>query len=177
MTDWLTPVSWGRSGRTCAWWRTRWGTPRRRARAARSTGTSVANCIKIGLPWKSILRDYFQENMTSRRPFLILRISFLGRPNFIQFIPVFLKVLLSFCQVSRTFSEMQSKSGSGREPVGKLELCFCNELSQDFGAKKSILLLYTWNLKIDFFCSKIRRQVMKYLRIYSIGRLVVKMVL
>ena len=42
------------------------------------------NCIKIGLPGKSILRDYFQENMTSRRPFLLLRISFMGRPIFIQ---------------------------------------------------------------------------------------------
>ena len=29
---------------------------------------------KIGLPGKLILRDYFQENMTSRRPFLFLRI-------------------------------------------------------------------------------------------------------
>ena len=45
------------------------------------------NCIKIGLPGKSILRDYFQENMTSRRPFLLLRISFPGRPIFIQFVP------------------------------------------------------------------------------------------
>ena len=35
------------------------------------------NCIKIGLPGKLILRDYFQEN---RRPFLLLRISFPGRP-------------------------------------------------------------------------------------------------
>ena len=26
------------------------------------------NCIKIGLPGKSILKDYFQENRTSRRP-------------------------------------------------------------------------------------------------------------
>ena len=26
------------------------------------------NCIKMGLPRKLILRDYFQENMTSRRP-------------------------------------------------------------------------------------------------------------
>ena len=32
------------------------------------------NCIKIGLPGKSIFRDYFQENITSRRPFLLLRI-------------------------------------------------------------------------------------------------------
>ena len=39
---------------------------------------------KIGLPGKSILGDYFQENMTSRRPFLLLRISFPGRPIFIQ---------------------------------------------------------------------------------------------
>ena len=46
-----------------------------------------ANCIKIGLPGKSILGYYFQENMTSRRPFLLLRISFPGRPIFIQFIP------------------------------------------------------------------------------------------
>ena len=45
------------------------------------------NCIKIGLPGKSILRDYYQENMTSRRPFLFLRISFPGRPVFIEFIP------------------------------------------------------------------------------------------
>ena len=45
------------------------------------------NCIKIGLTGKSILRDYFQENMTSRRPFLLLRIRFPGRPVFIQFVP------------------------------------------------------------------------------------------
>ena len=45
------------------------------------------NCIKIGLPGKSILGDYFQENSTSRRPFLLLRISFAGRPIFIQFVP------------------------------------------------------------------------------------------
>ena len=38
------------------------------------------NCIKIGLPGKSILGDYFQENMSSRRPLLLLRISFPGRP-------------------------------------------------------------------------------------------------
>ena len=42
------------------------------------------NCIKRGLPGKSILGDYFQENRTSRRPFLLLRISFPGRPIFIQ---------------------------------------------------------------------------------------------
>ena len=45
------------------------------------------NCIKIGLPGKSILRDYFQENRTSQRPFLLLRISFPGRPIVIQFVP------------------------------------------------------------------------------------------
>ena len=45
------------------------------------------NCIKIGLPGKLILRDYFQENRTSRRHFLLLRISFPGRPIFIKFIP------------------------------------------------------------------------------------------
>ena len=32
--------------------------------------------IKIGLPGKLILRDYFQEDMTSQRPFLLPRISF-----------------------------------------------------------------------------------------------------
>ena len=45
------------------------------------------NCIKIGLPGKSILGDYFQENRTSRRPFLLMRISFRGRPVFIQLPP------------------------------------------------------------------------------------------
>ena len=49
------------------------------------------NCIKIGLPGKSILRDYFLENRSSRRPFLLLRISFPGRRIFIQFIPVFVE--------------------------------------------------------------------------------------
>ena len=34
----------------------------------------------IGLPGKSILGDYFQEKGTSRRPFLLPRISFPGRP-------------------------------------------------------------------------------------------------
>ena len=29
------------------------------------------NCIKIGLPGKSILGDYFRENRTSRRHFLL----------------------------------------------------------------------------------------------------------
>ena len=43
--------------------------------------------MKIGLPGKSILRYYFQENRTSRRPFLLLRISFLGRSIFIQLVP------------------------------------------------------------------------------------------
>ena len=37
---------------------------------------SGMNCIKIGLPGKSILGDYFQENMTSRSPFLLLTICF-----------------------------------------------------------------------------------------------------
>ena len=40
------------------------------------------NCIKIGLQGKLILRDYFQENRTSRRPFLLLRTTFPGRPIF-----------------------------------------------------------------------------------------------
>ena len=45
------------------------------------------NCLKIVLPGKSILGDYFQENGTSRIPFLLLRISFPGRPIFIQLPP------------------------------------------------------------------------------------------
>ena len=44
------------------------------------------NCIKIGLAGKSILRDYFQENMTSRKPFLLLKICFPGRPIFKQLV-------------------------------------------------------------------------------------------
>ena len=34
--------------------------------------------------WKTL---YYQENRTSRRPFLLLRISFRGRPIYTQFIP------------------------------------------------------------------------------------------
>ena len=34
------------------------------------------SCMKIGLPGKSILRDYVQENTVG--PFLLLRISFPG---------------------------------------------------------------------------------------------------
>ena len=51
------------------------------------TSSPGADCIKIGLPGKFILRDYFQENRTSGRTFLLLRISFTGRPIFIQFVP------------------------------------------------------------------------------------------
>ena len=54
---------------------------------ADQSNRSGGNCIKIGLPGKSILRDYFQENGTSRRHFLLLRISFPGRPIFIQLPP------------------------------------------------------------------------------------------
>ena len=50
-------------------------------------GDAGGNCINIGLPGKLILRGYFLENRTSRRPFPSLRISFPGRPIFIQFIP------------------------------------------------------------------------------------------
>ena len=45
------------------------------------------NCIKIGLPGKLILGDYFQENMTSWRPFLLVKISFPRRPIFIPLTP------------------------------------------------------------------------------------------
>ena len=70
------------------WWRTRRscvrGGSRRRGASAASPG---GNCIKISLPGKLILGDYFQENGTSRRPFLLLRISFPGRPIFFQLPP------------------------------------------------------------------------------------------
>ena len=52
----------------------------------KTTTTPGMNCIKIGLPGKSILRDYFQENRISRRK-LLLRINFPGRPIFIQLPP------------------------------------------------------------------------------------------
>ena len=70
------------SAPTSAWAGPRTGSTRRRRRWC--TG---GNCIKISLPGKSILGDYFQENRTSQRPFLVLRIRFPGRPMFIQFIP------------------------------------------------------------------------------------------
>ena len=51
-------------------------------------GAAGGNCIKISFPGKSILRDYFQQNTTSQRPFFpVLRFRFPGRPIFIQFIP------------------------------------------------------------------------------------------
>ena len=57
------------------WWRAASGSP---------LAASGGNCIKIGIPGKLIFRDYY---MTSRRPFLLLRISFRGRPIFLQFVP------------------------------------------------------------------------------------------
>ena len=42
--------------------------------------------MKMGLPGKLILGDYFQGNRTSRSPFLLMRICLPGRPIFIQFI-------------------------------------------------------------------------------------------
>ena len=50
-------------------------------------GVPGGNCIKIGLPGKSILGYYFQENGTSQRPFLLLKISFPERHIFIQLPP------------------------------------------------------------------------------------------
>ena len=55
------------------------------------------NCIKLGLPGKSILRDYFQENRIPRRPFLLLRIRFPGRPILIQFFPVCIASPVELC--------------------------------------------------------------------------------
>ena len=62
----------------------KWAWPPARRRWSSSTRDQL---YKIGLPRKSILGDYFQENRTSRRPFLLLRINFPGRPIFIQLTP------------------------------------------------------------------------------------------
>ena len=43
--------------------------------------------LRIGLPGKSILGDYFQEKRTLGRRFLFLRISFPGRPIFMPLPP------------------------------------------------------------------------------------------
>ena len=71
------------------------------------TGT---NSIKIGLPGKSILGDYFQENMTSRRPFLLLRICFPGRPIFIQLPPEFTNVTAADFDNSNNVSETVNRT-------------------------------------------------------------------
>ena len=71
------------------------------------TGTT---CIKIGLPGKLILGDYFQENMTPRRPLLLLRISFPGRPIFIQLHPG--NSSATYAPYSLTGSSLHSKTGS-----------------------------------------------------------------
>ena len=75
--------TWSSARRTRCWPRAGWSA-RRAAWRARAGG---GNWIRIVLPGKSILRDYFQENRTSQRPFLLLTIIFPGRPIFIQFIP------------------------------------------------------------------------------------------
>ena len=77
---WWSPWSWTRRG--C------------RRRSSRTGG----NCIRIGLPGKSILGDYSQENRTSRRPFLLLQFS--GKTPFyticLQALPVsLLRILLN----------------------------------------------------------------------------------
>ena len=55
--------------------------------AVMRAGGAGMNCIKIGLPGNLILGYYFQENRTSQRPFLLLRIIFPGRLIFIQLSP------------------------------------------------------------------------------------------
>ena len=64
----------------------------------------------MGLPGKPILGDYFQENMTSQRPFLLLRISFPGGPIFIQLPPE------GTSTMPRT-----TASSSGKRHVGMVE--------------------------------------------------------
>ena len=53
------------------------------------------NCIEIGLPGKSILRDFFQVNMTSRRPFLLTENQFSGKTYFYTIHPCAAHGLLS----------------------------------------------------------------------------------
>ena len=65
------------------------GTKRRAEAECKCISDFVAprdQLYEIGLPGKLILGDYFQENRTSRRPFLLPRISFSGRPIFIQLV-------------------------------------------------------------------------------------------
>ena len=45
------------------------------AEDAAAANISSGKCKKIGLLGKLILEEYFQENMTSQRPFLLLRIG------------------------------------------------------------------------------------------------------
>ena len=59
---------------------------------------------KISLPGESILGDYFQEIRTSGRPFLLLRISFMGRPIFIQ-LPPAQQTFSSTCSAERSSGE------------------------------------------------------------------------
>ena len=77
-----SPVAWT-TPPACRSWRSCW--PWARTRSSRgSLWARRDQLCKIGLPGKSILGDYFQENMTSRRRFLLQRISFPGRPIFTQ---------------------------------------------------------------------------------------------
>ena len=85
--SWRAPWCWGRRRPPRVSWCRTWAS-RTSSSVRRSSGWAAWRQLhKIGLPGKLILGDYFQENMTSRRPFLLLRISFPGRPIFMQFIP------------------------------------------------------------------------------------------
>ena len=70
---------------------------------------------KIGLPGKSILGDYFQENMTSPRPLFILRISFQGRPILIQLLPGGGQLHLHLRAVSRGDGHAVEEDAAGLE--------------------------------------------------------------
>ena len=72
------------------------------------------NCIKIGLPGKSILEDYFQENGTFRRPFLLLKISFPQR-LFMQLPPVAQRRRLQ-CRVVRLQPRRRQRSRPQPQP-------------------------------------------------------------
>ena len=81
-------ASWRRSPKSSTRPTPNASTATRRSPPCRAKTGPGTNCRKIGLPGKSILGDHFQENQTSRRPFLLLRVSFPRRAIFIQSIPI-----------------------------------------------------------------------------------------
>ena len=70
-----------------------------------------------------ILEDYFQENMSSRRPSLLLKISFPGRPIFIQFVPA-VALLPGKCGASSVIFREAGLLERPHERLGVRGLCW-----------------------------------------------------